>query len=83
MQIVDACNSTNFGEEEHHARYDEEQDKFCFCDGGLEEWDCFEAKVIEAEGKTIKVYPIGAFYWIWSERKVGEGVVGGAGQPEG
>jgi hypothetical protein len=65
MQIVDAWNHLNFGEEEHRARYDEEQDKFYFSDGGLEEWDCFGAKMIEAEGKAIKVYPIGAFYWIW------------------
>ena len=53
--MVDDWNNTAFGEEEYQARYDAERDEFCFCDGGLEEWDCFGAKTIESEGKTIKV----------------------------
>ena len=67
--LVDAWNNAAFGEEEYQARYDEERDEFCFCDGELEEWDCFGAQTIEIEGKTIKVYPIGAFCWIWSDEE--------------
>jgi hypothetical protein len=63
----DAWNNTAFGEEEYQAKYDEERDAFCFCDGGLEEWDCFGAQTIETDSKTIKVYPIGAFCWTWSD----------------
>jgi len=69
IQMVDAWNNAAFGEEEYQARYDEERGEFCFCDGGLEEWDCFGAQTIEIEGKTIKVYPIGAFCWIWSDEE--------------
>lgn len=66
IRMVDAWNNKAFDGEEYQARYDEEQDAFYFRDGGLEEWDCFGAKTIETEGKTIKVYPIGAFCWIWT-----------------
>jgi len=69
IQMVDAWNNTAF-EEEYRARYDEERDEFCFSDGGLEEWDCFKAQTIEAEGRTIKVYPIGVFYWTWSHAEI-------------
>ena len=65
IRMVDAWNNVAFDEEQYQARYDEKRDEFCFRDGGLEEWDCFGAQTIESEGKTIKVYPIGAFCWIW------------------
>ena len=67
IRMVDMWINTTFGEEQRQARYDEERDEFCFCGGGLEEWDCFGAQTIETEEKTIKVYPIGAFCWIWSD----------------
>jgi hypothetical protein len=67
LRMVNAWNSVTFGEEEYQARYDEERDAFCFCDGGLEEWDCFGAQTIETDGKIIKVYPIGAFCWVWDK----------------
>jgi len=35
----------------------------------LEEWDCFKAQTIEVGGKTIKVYPIGAFCWTWGKEE--------------
>jgi hypothetical protein len=41
--MVDAWNKVVFGEEKYQARYDKERDGFCFCDGGLEEWECFGA----------------------------------------
>jgi hypothetical protein len=66
--MVDAWNNAPF-DEEYQARYDEEQDAFCFCSDGLEEWDCFGAQTIEIADKTIKVYPIGAFCWIWSNEE--------------
>jgi hypothetical protein len=66
IRMVDAWNNMSFGEEEYQGRYDEERDAFYFRDGGLEEWDRFTAQTIEIEGKTIKVYPIGAFCWIWN-----------------
>ena len=69
MRMVDAWNNAAFSEEAYQARYDEERDAFCFRDGGLEDWDCFGAQTIEIEGKTIKVYPIGAFCWIWSDEE--------------
>jgi len=64
-RMVDAWNNLAFGEGEYQAQYDEEKDAFYFRDGGLEEWDCFTAHTIDAEGRTIKAYPIGAFCWIW------------------
>ena len=67
IRMVDTWNNKAFDGEEYQARYDEERDAFYFRDGGLEEWDCFGAKTIETEGKAIKVYPIGAFCWIWSD----------------
>ena len=69
IRMVDAWNNAAFSGEAYQARYDEERDAFCFRDGGLEEWDCFGAQTIEIEGKTIKVYPIGAFCWIWSDEE--------------
>jgi hypothetical protein len=66
---VDAWNNAPFGEEAYQARYDEEQDEFCLCSDGLEEWDCFGAQTIEIEGKTTKVYAIGVFCWIWSDEE--------------
>jgi hypothetical protein len=69
MRIVDAWNNAAFGEEGYQARYDKERDEFCFRDGGLEEWEGFGARTIENKGKTIKVYPIGACCWIWSNEK--------------
>lgn len=66
-RMVDAWNAKARDGEEYQARYDAGEDAFYFRDGDLEEWDCFGAKTIEAEGKTIKVYPIGAFCWIWSD----------------
>jgi hypothetical protein len=65
--MVDAWNRVVFDGAEYQARYDEERDEFCFINGGQEEWDCFGAQMKEIEGKTVKVYPIGAFCWIWSE----------------
>ena len=71
MLMVDAWNNVAFGEEEYEARYDEGQRRVLFPEmAGLEEWDCFTAQTIEIEGKTIKVYPIGAFCWIWNESDV-------------
>ena len=70
IRMVDAwSNNVAFGEEVYRARYDEERDEFCFCSSGLEDWDCFGAQTIEIEGKTIKVYSIGAFSWIWSDEE--------------
>ncbi len=69
IRMVDAWNNTAFGDEEYQARYDAARDEFCFRDGGLEEWDCFGAKTIESEGKDVKVYPIGAFCWIWNNEE--------------
>jgi hypothetical protein len=66
LRMVDVWNNTSFGEEEYQARYDEELDEFYFRDGGLEEWNCFRAQLIEVEGKEIKVYPIGAYGWCWT-----------------
>jgi hypothetical protein len=66
LRMVDAWNNIALCDEEYQARYDEARDAFCFRDGGLEEWDCFGAKTIEIEGKTVKVYPIGAFCWTWN-----------------
>ena len=65
LRMVDAWNKITCGEESYQACYDAEHDAFCFCDGGLEEWDCFRAQMIESAGQTIKVYPIGAFCWVW------------------
>jgi hypothetical protein len=70
LRMVDAWNRTAFGDEAYQAQYDEERDAFCFRDGGLEEWDCFGAQMMESEEKVIKVYPIGAFCWIWNEADV-------------
>lgn len=70
IRMVDAWNKVAFDNEEYQARYDDERDEFCFSDGGLEEWDCFGAQTIEAEDRAIKVYPIGAFSWIWSDTEV-------------
>jgi hypothetical protein len=67
--MVDVWNNAPFGEEEYQARYDEERDAFCFCGDGVEEGNCFGAQTIETESKTIKVYPIGAFCWIWSDEE--------------
>jgi hypothetical protein len=36
---------------------------------GKVRWDCFGAQTIEIADKTIKVYPIGAFCWIWSNEE--------------
>jgi len=48
------------------AYYDIDTDQCCFryADEG---WDCFPAVTCEVEGQTRKLYPIGAFCWIWSD----------------
>jgi hypothetical protein len=67
--MVDAWNNIAFGEEAYQARYDKEQDEFWFCGGALEAWDGLSAQTIEIEGKTTKVYPIGAFCWTWCDEE--------------
>src|SRR5712691_4937598 len=64
--MVDAWNNVAFNDEKYQARYNENRDEFCFCDGGLEGWDCCKVQTIGFGGKTIKVYPIGTFCWTWS-----------------
>ena len=58
IRLVDAWNNVAFGGKEYQARYDEERDEFCFCDGGSEEWDCFGSKTIETEGKGAHPLPL-------------------------
>ena len=53
-----------------NARYDAKEDRFTFgvnTGGGEQEYDSFSA--IELQG--MKLYPVGAFYWIWEEAKNG------------
>ena len=62
-----AWNETAFSGEEYKAQYDEEQDEFCFGDGGLEDWDRFGHKIVQSAEGPLKVYPIGAYCWTWNE----------------
>jgi hypothetical protein len=48
------------------AYYDSNNDQFCFRSEGEEDWECFPGLTQEVEGQECKLYPIGAFCWIWS-----------------
>ena len=68
MRMVDVWNQLAFDDcEAYMAQYDENRDEFCFADGGFEEWDRYSPRTIEAEGRRIKVYPIGAYCWTWED----------------
>ncbi len=45
--------------------YDELGDQFCFNIEGEEE--CYPAIYAKVEGKTTKLYAIGAWAWVWEE----------------
>ena len=49
------------------AWYDADDDEFAFILDGDDVPETFPASEIVAEGKTLKVYPIGAGCWIWEE----------------
>jgi hypothetical protein len=49
------------------ARYDASNDEFCFRSDPEDDWECFPAITRKVEGQERKLYPIGAFAWIWSD----------------
>lgn len=64
LRIVEDWKATEW--EGMEAYYDAASDRFCFRseDG---EWECFLGVNREIDGRTQKLYPIGAFCWIWSD----------------
>jgi hypothetical protein len=54
--------------DELEAYYDLTNDQFCFRSEAEADWDCFPPVMAEVEGLTLKLYPIGAFCWIWSDK---------------
>jgi hypothetical protein len=48
------------------AYYDIDTDQCCFRYAD-EDWDCFPPAIHEIDGQTRKLYPIGAFCWIWDD----------------
>ena len=49
------------------AYYDSDADEFCF--PAENEWDRYGPSDIDVAGELMKVYAIGACYWVWSEEK--------------
>ncbi len=49
------------------AYYDPQSDTFGFLLTGDDEPELYRAEEIEANGRTVKVYPIGSYYWVWEE----------------
>jgi hypothetical protein len=67
MKIMDTWNTLTFCGAVFESRYDESQDVFRFYESSGGDWDHFGPESIEVAGKSIKVYPIGAFCWTWIE----------------
>lgn len=49
------------------AYYDPQSDTFGFLLNGEDEPELYRAGEIEADGQTVKVYPIGSYSWVWEE----------------
>jgi hypothetical protein len=65
LQMIEDWKADEWGRME--AYYDPDNDQFCFRSDPEEDWDCFPAVTREMEGLTRKLYPIGAFCWIWDD----------------
>jgi len=65
MQLVEHFNS-----DKYPAYYDANKDTFVFCmteDDNPDEYSKYSSKEVEIESVKLKLYPIGAFSWIWDE----------------
>lgn len=52
----------------HDSRYDEKSDSFLVTfEEGSNEVETFEGMDIVVDGETVKVYPLGAYSWVWEE----------------
>lgn len=73
MQVVEEFEKFNDKEgwgKGYKAWYDKEKDAFCFVDPNSTEEDdpeIYEGHDIVFENKTLHVYPIGSFGWVWDE----------------
>lgn len=65
LQIVEDWKATEW--EGMEAYYDPEGDQFCFRSQSEDEWECFPSVTHEVDGQRHKLYPIGAYCWIWDE----------------
>lgn len=49
------------------AYYHPYNDQFCFRSQPDDDWERFPSTTCEGEARTHKLYPIGAFCWIWDD----------------
>lgn len=60
----------DMGEDESVLRYDPDQDAFIYTNHYWpDEPNIYGSSFIEIEGRTLKVYGLGAGFWCWDENK--------------
>ena len=63
LQMIEDWNAT----EGMTAYYAADNDQFCFRSQSDDDWECFPSVTCEVDNQTRKLYPVGAFCWIWDD----------------